>query len=935
MFAGTGGGPWAVDEVDSIGDHKKRSTMCGIDARRTSARMSKRVRNAFLEDQPRRTPALVPPMGVQVPSRSGAGTASRARLPTSNLARRLIHHIDGPSITPLDAAHNRPSSTPNPPTRRQLPRVVPPSVFPLASHRSLSMLSFRLPLKAIVPGILLICIAAVVAPVSPEEHLATLHLPTRSPAQPPGCLCIVRRARLSPLQTVVARRSFAGPQARPSPLVPCPLESFPNLGLENQDLASSTIFLKNTQSTIDASAAKILSVRSSSPPPTPYSPPSVYLPLDPLPFATNSRWLWLPFPTPQLSVSNAYRQINELLQTYIDSLNLWGSLAGTQRAMTQEFLNLSSEISGPWVTDTFQTLKQNQIISGYPLRNIPALNPKNSKRTLLLLAVFLALDASLAESPGLSPAGPTPLVSASKSGSAQTFHTVGLTVGARKIEDLIVFSLLRCVKLLRITDMVSLHERGVGGGSTVTLLATQRFQMIDLFRQFLTWRIFSPHSVTDTMGVLGSPHVYTDGQSIYDFVEDASYQQLTAPNPERTTEGKFVISFGATPRGFFTWSYETIFYTNPSNPSFASYSCATTSEADAILMPFLQANIPSPRSVAAFFDTANGNLIAATVPGAIEGMGAASEGAPAPRQYQLDNSPAPKISQLGAFLLSQFKNYSNIGTNTSWSATLADGGEWYVAVAPITPDSFSTWAIVLAVPRNDFFSKIDQSITTSATVIIVLSLVGAMAISLFSLIFTIPLKRLLWMIGELTELNFSVLKDDQVDKRSYISEISKLEEAFAIMVKAFAVGIKKNREIAALRRNKTDSRKLAGGDAIKATYSGTRHQETGQGPSAPPRVDSSFISEGSNAEMPVGQLPMLDGSIFLSNSTMNQGSRGAVGVAAESFHPPQQPAPARTASHYPTSSAATGLMSIASRTSDPVEYSGFDHPDPGMSANSL
>ncbi|RKO83457.1 hypothetical protein BDK51DRAFT_28242, partial [Blyttiomyces helicus] len=357
----------------------------------------------------------------------------------------------------------------------------------------------------------------------------------------------------------------------------------------------------------------------------------------------------------------------------------WGALEGTRRAMTQEFYNLSAEINGTWVVDTFKALKNAQHITTFA--------------------------CSGREPKGVSRVVPT-WPNATKIGF-----------------DKVAPSYLTY-------DWLS----GVDNYTYKNVKYTY-----------------------DTLFPTTAPAPYLYPVNGFDFNNDVGYTGLLSPNPPPTSRGKWNIIYFAPPYPFLYWWYEAYFYTDPDNPKYATYSCQSGSLADVAVTPYLQANLPSENAVTAFFDAQDGTLFAASVPGAVEGVpdGYAPFGSLGRAlTYHLHRSPNKTVSQLGTFLLQQYPAYSSINTAQSWAATLEDGNNWFVSVTPITPDDYSTWIIIVAYPRSDFFSQIDQSITDSAIVAGVLSSIGAFVMIFLSYLFTRPLNQLGSRMVFLTSLSF-------------------------------------------------------------------------------------------------------------------------------------------------------------------------------------
>ncbi|RKO89659.1 hypothetical protein BDK51DRAFT_33547, partial [Blyttiomyces helicus] len=274
------------------------------------------------------------------------------------------------------------------------------------------------------------------------------------------------------------------------------------------------------------------------------------------------------------------------------------------------------------------------------------------------------------------------------------------------------------------------------------------------------------------------------------------FQRMTAPNPAPAFDGMWHIVMlpGTTALYWQVTSlmsptyYGVMFYSNPFTPDTPTHVCQTASLADVTITPYLEASLPSPNSVIAFFDAKTGQMFSSSVVGSLKMPDNTGT-------WTLETAPNITLSQLGKFLLSQFGTYASITENYTTTATLSDGKQWYIGASPIIPDNYNSWLIVVAFPRSDFFAQIDESITKSSILIGILSAFGALTTALFAWLFARPLNTLTVSIGLLTQMKFSQLEDGQLEHRSIIMEIGSLENSFATMVKAFAVGLKKNAQL--------------------------------------------------------------------------------------------------------------------------------------------
>ncbi|KAJ3281324.1 hypothetical protein HK104_000087 [Borealophlyctis nickersoniae] len=285
------------------------------------------------------------------------------------------------------------------------------------------------------------------------------------------------------------------------------------------------------------------------------------------------------------------------------------------------------------------------------------------------------------------------------------------------------------------------------------------------------------------------------GANKYNLTIFQSYAMLTSPTPENKGNGSWHLMF-VPGYNILYMDYSTNFYDDPTTPTAPSHRCQAGSFVDAVLNAFLKGAVPSDQSVIFIFDSRlNGSMISSSVKGSV--MDVKGQGT-----FVVNAAPNLTVSQVGRFLRSTFKNdWTTMPQHTSFGAILEDGREWYIGTRELRPDYLNVWQVVVAVPREDFFGEIDKSISKSAIIIAVLSVVGLLLIGVVSFGFTLPLKTLGVRMSEVTQMKFSALEQGRLNRRSVIKEIANLEDTFHIMVKAFASGIKKNADLVGARRN--------------------------------------------------------------------------------------------------------------------------------------
>ncbi|KAJ3096874.1 hypothetical protein HDU97_005472 [Phlyctochytrium planicorne] len=108
----------------------------------------------------------------------------------------------------------------------------------------------------------------------------------------------------------------------------------------------------------------------------------------------------------------------------------------------------------------------------------------------------------------------------------------------------------------------------------------------------------------------------------------------------------------------------------------------------------------------------------------------------------------------------------------------------------------SNWLLIVAIPRSDFFGDIDAASKKVIAICVSIAVLGIALIALVSFFALRPLSKLSSAMESLTKLDFSALEGGNLlTERSSVLEIRKLQLTFAIMCKAFASGIRKNKAL--------------------------------------------------------------------------------------------------------------------------------------------
>ncbi|KAJ3284779.1 hypothetical protein HK104_009774 [Borealophlyctis nickersoniae] len=174
----------------------------------------------------------------------------------------------------------------------------------------------------------------------------------------------------------------------------------------------------------------------------------------------------------------------------------------------------------------------------------------------------------------------------------------------------------------------------------------------------------------------------------------------------------------------------------------------------------------------------------------------------------------------------RFGNFNMaVGNGFNSYVDSVDGGEpWIINMSPV---NFSTYVdtdsvlVVAAIPRKDLFGVIDAAKKRSTSTVIGISVaMGVLVTSVFVAV-ALPLMKLAKAMGVLTNLDFAQLEESKVmDGNSLIWELYNVQTTFSTMVKAFAGGIKKNKEM--VNRIATNSGSKSGGGVVSSKLGGGR-----------------------------------------------------------------------------------------------------------------
>ncbi|KAJ3294333.1 hypothetical protein HK104_003678 [Borealophlyctis nickersoniae] len=149
------------------------------------------------------------------------------------------------------------------------------------------------------------------------------------------------------------------------------------------------------------------------------------------------------------------------------------------------------------------------------------------------------------------------------------------------------------------------------------------------------------------------------------------------------------------------------------------------------------------------------------------------------------------VQSAAHYLLDRFGTY-DIPQNVSTTIQTGLGPTIMLARTVDLPGGLR-WILMLTIPEDDLLGAIKESrkkiIGTSAGVVVG-TLIAAAGVTY---IITYPLRTLSRIMKEATTFDFSALKNGYLDARSFIGELSSMQETFNEMIVNFADAIEKSK----------------------------------------------------------------------------------------------------------------------------------------------
>ncbi|KAJ3046440.1 hypothetical protein HK097_000858 [Rhizophlyctis rosea] len=208
---------------------------------------------------------------------------------------------------------------------------------------------------------------------------------------------------------------------------------------------------------------------------------------------------------------------------------------------------------------------------------------------------------------------------------------------------------------------------------------------------------------------------------------------------------------------------------------------------------------PTPNAVISFLDT-KGLLIASSEPGATANL---TTGV----RYPAYNSTNPTIAATAQYLFPEYKS----STSSDYAKAVSEAKE--LSTEFIGPDKKRyllqsrwvsdphglKWLMLLTVPRSDFFSAVDSAKKSILAIGVSLGFLGFLCAIFTSVIIILPLKRLISVMNDATNFDFSALRNGYLNRRSMFVEIAEMQEVFSVMMVKFASAIQSNKALVGRR----------------------------------------------------------------------------------------------------------------------------------------
>ncbi|KAJ3214799.1 hypothetical protein HDU67_001185 [Dinochytrium kinnereticum] len=228
--------------------------------------------------------------------------------------------------------------------------------------------------------------------------------------------------------------------------------------------------------------------------------------------------------------------------------------------------------------------------------------------------------------------------------------------------------------------------------------------------------------------------------------------------------------------------------------SHPAYSCSFGFENEGAMGQLFKELQVTPNAKLFLFDSVSESLLANSVPYTLYSVNY-TDPLKTVTQFTVSTTNDTMLRDIGEKLRSIYGNFTRI-PNKNGTTTLqtdVNGQKWYISTRYLTEPS--DWLLVVAIPRSDFFGEIDAASKKVIAICVSIALIGIALIALISFFSLQPLSKLSKAMESLTKLDFSALEGNILNDRSGVLEVRKLQLTFAIMCKAFASGIRKNKAL--------------------------------------------------------------------------------------------------------------------------------------------
>ncbi|KAJ3086177.1 hypothetical protein HK102_013446 [Quaeritorhiza haematococci] len=153
------------------------------------------------------------------------------------------------------------------------------------------------------------------------------------------------------------------------------------------------------------------------------------------------------------------------------------------------------------------------------------------------------------------------------------------------------------------------------------------------------------------------------------------------------------------------------------------------------------------------------------------------------------------VEELRNILQRTYGSVDSISTATPQMNTAVIAGVTYIyGVMSWNVTTTDRWGVAVLAPREQIFGDIDRANKDAIIVVVVVTLGVVLIIGGVMWWIVTPLSTLAQAMKRLTVFDFAALQEGKLlDVRSFVAEISYIQETFGTMVRAFAGGIRTNK----------------------------------------------------------------------------------------------------------------------------------------------